>query len=524
MNNKVTLQDLAEQLSSISGQSKKLSENFLRALTEIIEQSLEKDGIAKVKGIGTFKIIAIEERKSVSVTDGSAVVIPAHKKITFTPEKELKEAVNKPYEHLETYILPNDGPVDAPVTDDEEEEAYAEEEMAAATVISAVASSSMDSAIAQERISEEPISAINKLSPIEEPSNIDIETSEELSGNAEAIATDVVSQAETTVDDIVKEEVAPMVEKANQEAQTIEEVISTPVEATPQQEAVAPNVEVKEIVEETPAIESNDETATSSEPEIQKIADDAISSVQTATENAPENAEEPMTSQEETNDGDESVEQGKKKGKKKLLWMIILLIILLLGCLVYAFTQNPNFCDQFNDIKEKITNLVSPKGDNSQKEAVAPTQADSIQMAKKEEQEQQDFIEQYSEPLQEEIIEEENIPVAKEDYDWFDKDFKKFMKREHPKIRVEVLGEPATDTIKAGKTLTSMSRKYYNGGKDFWVYIYLYNKKSIRKPDEISAGTVIKIPQLHPSMVNPSSYESVNAAKDVKESYLRLFN
>ena len=122
MNNKVTLQDLADQLSAISGQSKKLSESFLRALTEIVEDALSKDGIAKVKGIGTFKIVAIEERKSVSVTDGSAVIIPAHKKITFTPEKELKEAVNKPYEDLETYVLPDDGPVDGPFIEEDDDE------------------------------------------------------------------------------------------------------------------------------------------------------------------------------------------------------------------------------------------------------------------------------------------------------------------------------------------------------------------------------------------------------------------
>ena len=114
--------------------------------------------------------------------------------------------------------------------------------------------------------------------------------------------------------------------------------------------------------------------------------------------------------------------------------------------------------------------------------------------------------------------------IRDRNWDWFDEEFKKFINKEYPKINFEVKGEPFTDTIRSGQTLTSMSRKYYNGSKDFWVYIYLYNKATIRRPDDVPAGTEIKIPQLDESVINPRSFESINAAKDVKESYLRLFN
>ena len=102
MNIKLTLQEIIDKLSEQSGQSKKISENFLRILIDVIEEGLKKDGIAKVKGLGTFKIISIEQRKSVNVQDGSEYIIPAHNKISFTPEKTLKEEINKPYSHLET--------------------------------------------------------------------------------------------------------------------------------------------------------------------------------------------------------------------------------------------------------------------------------------------------------------------------------------------------------------------------------------------------------------------------------------
>ena len=141
---------------------------------------------------------------------------------------------------------------------------------------------------------------------------------------------------------------------------------------------------------------------------------------------------------------------------------------------------------------------------------------------------EEEFFEEKKEDMYEAAQADPEFPeiVVEEEqnYDWFEEDFKKFLSKEYPKIHFEVTGEPIIDTIKSGKTLTSMSRKYYNGCKDFWVYIYLYNKDVIKRPDDVPAGTVIKIPQLDQSVVNPESYESVNAAKDVKETYLRLFN
>ncbi len=489
MNNKVTLQDLAEQLSNISGQSKKLSETFLRSLTEIIEESLEKDGIAKVKGLGTFKIIAIEERKSVSVTDGSAVVIPAHKKITFTPEKELKEAVNKPYEHLETYILPNDGPVDSPVTDDEEVETYMEEEVAAAAAaVSTMPSSPIGNISVNEQAcaSEEPISSISSIMPQEEPSNLEIETEikeeEKITNEVETPVVDVIQPTPVTT-------TATTEEPISLESQTTVTDEQKPVE----QETV--NVEATE-----PVIES------------EKAEETPISA--STSQEAPKAQEQSNT---------------KKKSKKSLLWVILILALLIIACLIYALSKNPNFQEQFNGIKERITNMIpnSDKENNGSNNnaVVTPAPIEDTTAVAEEPTESSEgdpfFPEEIIESDTEEVLEEE---PKMENYDWFEAEFKKFMKKEHPKIKVEVMGEPIIDTIKAGKTLTSMSRKYYNGGKDFWVYIYLYNKDVIRRPDDVPAGKVIKIPQLHPSMVNPSSYESVNAAKDVKESYLRLFN
>lgn len=52
-----------------------------------------------------FKLIEVEARKSVNVTNGAANEIPAHRKVVFIPSKELAADVNEPFEMFETVEL-----------------------------------------------------------------------------------------------------------------------------------------------------------------------------------------------------------------------------------------------------------------------------------------------------------------------------------------------------------------------------------------------------------------------------------
>lgn len=68
---------------------------FVKTVFDLIKESLEKDGIVKVKNLGTFKIIEMKDRESVDVNNGSRITIPGYKKIKFTPELSLKGDVNE---------------------------------------------------------------------------------------------------------------------------------------------------------------------------------------------------------------------------------------------------------------------------------------------------------------------------------------------------------------------------------------------------------------------------------------------
>lgn len=104
---KISIQELTDIIAQQTGQTKKFSEQFLRELVSVISEYLVNDGLVKVKGLGTFKVITVEERKSVDVTTGREIVLPAHSKVQFIPEESVKQTINEPYSHLETTVLDN---------------------------------------------------------------------------------------------------------------------------------------------------------------------------------------------------------------------------------------------------------------------------------------------------------------------------------------------------------------------------------------------------------------------------------
>lgn len=105
---KVMLQDLASVLVERWHLGKKEASMFVNDMFFVIQKSLDEDKIVKVKGLGTFKIIDVDDRESVDVNSGERVLIEGHGKITFTPDALMKELVNKPFSQFETVVL-NEG-------------------------------------------------------------------------------------------------------------------------------------------------------------------------------------------------------------------------------------------------------------------------------------------------------------------------------------------------------------------------------------------------------------------------------
>ena len=162
---KLNVFDISGVLMSKNGLDDKESRRFVKAMFDVIQECLDEDKVVKVKGLGTFKIIEVDDRESINVNTGERVLIEGHSKLTFTPDSVMKEIVNKPLSQFETVIL-NEG-VDFPEPVVEEpavEDIIADEPAEDKQIIvepqidnSVVEKSVVKEPVAEEPVAEEPI-------------------------------------------------------------------------------------------------------------------------------------------------------------------------------------------------------------------------------------------------------------------------------------------------------------------------------------------------------------------------------
>lgn len=108
MSERLTLQDLVDLLSEKQGITKKDAENFIRELVDLTSETISQKDFVRIKDLGTFKLTPVKARRSVDVNTGEAIEIAAHYKLGFTPEKVLREAVNRPFAHFESILVDED--------------------------------------------------------------------------------------------------------------------------------------------------------------------------------------------------------------------------------------------------------------------------------------------------------------------------------------------------------------------------------------------------------------------------------
>lgn len=88
--------------------SQKDADNFVSQMFETLNEVLHTEKSVKIKGLGTFKVMAVNSRESVNVNTGKRFIIEARNKVSFTPETSMRDRVNTPFSQFETFVL-NDG-------------------------------------------------------------------------------------------------------------------------------------------------------------------------------------------------------------------------------------------------------------------------------------------------------------------------------------------------------------------------------------------------------------------------------
>ena len=120
MNKKITMSELVDILAQKHNCPKRIAENFVKELLTLMTDTISSGETLRINGLGVFKPTWVEERASVNVQTGEPTVIPGHYKLTFTPVKAVREAINEPFACFCVEELPDDAPIvaDAPLVDE----------------------------------------------------------------------------------------------------------------------------------------------------------------------------------------------------------------------------------------------------------------------------------------------------------------------------------------------------------------------------------------------------------------------
>ena len=112
MNEKISFPDLVGLLYSKMNITKKEAETFLKEFFTVSTEIITSGEELRINGLGLFKPIWVEARGSINIQTGEPVEIPGHYKLSFIPDKVLREAVNAPFSSFSVEVLNDHVPIE----------------------------------------------------------------------------------------------------------------------------------------------------------------------------------------------------------------------------------------------------------------------------------------------------------------------------------------------------------------------------------------------------------------------------
>ena len=234
---KVSITELASKLMEKHGLKRTEAELFIRQFVGVINDGLKNDKSVKVKGLGTFKVQAVSARKSVDVNTGEAIVIEGRDKISFTAEAVMRDLVNAPFAQFETVIV-NDGVDFSEI--DAKHEADNTEAKEPTPAVEPIPAAELEPAVVEPTPVAELEPAVVEPAPVAEPEPAVVEPTPVAEPEPTVVEAAPAAEPEPTV------EPAPVVEP------------EPTVESAPVAEPEPAVVEPAPVVEPTPAVEDSD--------------------------------------------------------------------------------------------------------------------------------------------------------------------------------------------------------------------------------------------------------------------------
>ena len=471
----VDLKDIAALFASRTKLGDIESEAFINSMFFVIRQGLETDRQIKIRGFGTFKIIDVEARESVSVNTGERVVIGSHRKVTFTPDATMKELVNKPFSLFNTVDL-NDGVVfddpDAEQMDTDSQETDTDNENPSV--------SDYDDSV--EEITDETSSSAEQT----EMTSFD-------GGKASATEVGAASDNEASFDDSNEEKRETEEEEKKAETEDGESVGSDcfeteDLQTEPSQEAVEPSVPIGD--EDTTSLDS----AEIVHAEEQVETESGTTSLPQENEDSVSQAED---GKEQTTDDDVEEEQcemsvtSAHKTRNILLYGLLTLVLMAAsayGGMLYGeqVARENSGCNLEKAALQQTSLPTAPR-------RVAPTTQQRLDTAKT------DTLKK----SKKEDARETETTASREDKSQDNKADKKagimqvaakYAKKD-ARVRTGayyIVGTERTVVLKQNESLTRISNRELGPGME--CYLEVFN--DLREDSELKAGQTIKIPTL----------------------------
>ena len=454
MNEKLSFQNIADTLAKKSGVQKKVADTFSKAFFDTIVEALTAGETIKIKGLGTFKLVEVDDRESVNVSTGKRFVIPGYKKVAFTAEDRVVEVLNERTDNTENEVV---GHTDS--TDNTENEVIGHTDSTDNTDnkdISAI------SALSARDIKEESVQSVESVRDKKEVSVRDEQPQiEDLIQVPEPEQVETPQDAFAGIDMLIS--TPESVEEIRHQYEEAKAKMETAVE-----EARKANAEKMRLEKLLDRLEKN------VEPEMKaRHTDSTDDTAQEAVSVVPVSTE---TSSEETKRQEafnrvmvepphsEEPEPQPKKTSKKRLWLTLLIILLvaILGVFIYLIHQNIEAVEKVT-VTEKTAQPAKPAKPAKPTQPATP-KVDKDSLAKAQQ--------------------ADSIKAAPQQPEAQKPEVKKPAEEQQPE-------RPKTHRMQRGESLTRISQKYY-GTKDSVRAILRIN--TFANPDNIPVGAVVKLP------------------------------
>lgn len=467
MNERLTIQDLTDLLAAKHSMTKKDAETFVKEFFLLIEQALENEKTVKIKGLGTFKLIDVDSRESVNVNTGERFQIKGHTKVSFSPDANLRDTINKPFAHFETVVL-NENTIleDTPIEDTEEEEAG--EEASAQTVLNEMGDNSETTAIEEN----EGTDNLSEEEPIQE---------EQIASRP--LVEESIEELAITEESAIVQELTEQTSPKEPEEIITETNIEEKVEQLEDEEVPEEEVTIDE--QQPASIEEEKEKITAEKIIEQELLKANLQPVTPIVPPAEKETIKPVQPKQISQPVSKKTAPVKEKSPVPYLIAVIVVVLLLCGGVI-LFIYYPDLFSSSSDknaldMPPVTTQPVQPEAQLS--DTIAHKDTTKIITPD---------VSKVATTTQPVAKKEEAIPVKAEPQ----------TVTQQPATSAyldsasyKITGTKTKYTIKEGETLTRVSLRFY-GTKAMWPYIVKHNPKVIKNPNNVPYGTTIEIPEL----------------------------